>query len=65
MTPEIKYELWKNDVVQRARELYAAANAVGKKGIAGMDDYHQAHKMLWNVLEREPTFPEPKRVVRK
>lgn len=54
VTPELRYELWKNQVLQRARELHKAALGVGKNGIQALDDYHAAHKLLWNVLEREP-----------
>ena len=54
MKPEIKYELWKNDVVQRARELHKAALGVGRNGIQALEDLHAAQKLLWNVLEREP-----------
>jgi hypothetical protein len=54
MKQEIRYELWKNEVITRARELHAAAKGVGVSGIAAIDVYHDAHKRLWHVLEREP-----------
>jgi hypothetical protein len=54
LTPEIRYELWKNDVIQRARELYQTAQGVGHTGILAIDLYNAAHHRLWEVFEREP-----------
>lgn len=54
MTPEIKYELWKNAVITAARELHKAATAVGTTGIQALDTYNEAHHKLWAVMDREP-----------
>ncbi len=54
MKPEIKYELWKNDVVQAARDLFNSAKQVGTTGIAALDAYTVLHHKLWEVMEREP-----------
>ncbi len=54
MTPEIKYELWKNSVVQAARELVAAGKGFGKTGLMAVASYHDAQRLLWEVVEREP-----------
>lgn len=54
MTPEIKYELWKNDVIQAARELVKSAKGVGRTGLIALADYHDAQRRIWDVMEREP-----------
>ena len=56
MTPEIKYELWKNDVIQAARELVKAGKGVGSgsTGLMALANYHDAQRRIWDVMEREP-----------
>lgn len=54
MTPEIKYELWKNAVIQAARELVKAGKGVGETGLMAIAAYHDAQRRLWEAVEREP-----------
>jgi hypothetical protein len=54
MKSEIKYELWKNSVIEAARALHKAAHGVGVTGIRALDTYNEAHHKLWEVMAREP-----------
>ena len=54
MTPEIKYDLWKNAVIQAAREVVMTGKGVGKTGLLALAQYHDAQRHLWETVEREP-----------